>query len=186
MANLKGKKIAFLAADGFEQVELTEPKKALEKAGATTFVVSLKADKIQGMNHDQKGDKIAVDKTLGEVSAADFDNLVLPGGVQNPDYLRMHPDAVAFVKEFFDAGKTVAAICHAPWTLIEAGVVKGKTMTSWPSLRTDLTNAGAYWVDQDVVSDHGLVTSRKPDDLPAFNKQIIKEFAGEAKLKQAS
>ncbi|HEY0796962.1 MAG TPA: type 1 glutamine amidotransferase domain-containing protein [Acidisarcina sp.] len=186
MAVLRGKKIAFLVADGFEEIELTKPKEALEKAGAKTVVVSLKPGKIQGMNHDHKGDKIKVDKTVDEVSAADFDNLVLPGGVQNPDYLRVNEQAVAFVKDFFDAGKAVAAICHGPWTLIEAGVVKGRTMTSWPSLKTDLTNAGAKWVDEEVVSDNGLITSRNPSDIPAFNEQIIAEFSGESKLRQAS
>ncbi|HEY0758518.1 MAG TPA: type 1 glutamine amidotransferase domain-containing protein [Acidisarcina sp.] len=184
--SLKGKKIAILATDGFEQVELTEPRKALEKAGAETVVVSIKSGKIQGMNHDEKGDKIKVDKTLDEVTAAEFDNLLLPGGVQNPDYLRVNAEAVAFVKQFVDAGKVIAAICHGPWTLIEAGGVQGRKMTSWPSLKTDLKNAGANWVDEEVVSDGGLITSRKPDDLPAFNKQIVKEFAGESKLKKAS
>ena len=186
MASLKGKKIAFLATDGFEQVELTKPKEALEKAGAKTFVVSLKSGKIQGMNHDEKGDKIKVDKTVDSVSAADFDNLVLPGGVQNPDYLRVNADAVSFVKGFVDAGKAVGAICHGPWTLIEAGAVKGKTVTSWPSLKTDLKNAGANWVDEEVVSDNGLITSRKPDDIPAFNEKLIEAFGAPAKLKQAS
>ena len=189
MTSLKGKKIAILATDGVEQVELTEPRKALDKAGATTVVVSLKPGKIQGMNHDEKGDKIKVDKTLDEVSAGEFDNLVLPGGVQNPDFLRVNPQAVAFVKGFVDAGKAIAAICHGPWTLIEAGAVSGRKMTSWPSLKTDLRNAGATWVDEEVVSDGGLITSRKPDDLPAFNKQIIQEFAEsarDAKMKKAS
>lgn len=177
MPNLQGKKIAILATDGVEAVELTEPQKALQQAGATVDVISLKAGQIQGFNHDDPGPSIKVDKTLDEVKASDYDNLVLPGGVANPDKLRTHPEAVKFVKSFFEAGKTVAAICHGPWILIEAGVVKGRTLTSWPSLKTDITNAGGHWVDKEVEVDKGLITSRKPDDLPAFNKTIIEEFA---------
>jgi protease I len=177
MANLQGKKIAILATDGVEAVELTEPKKALENAGATVHVISLKAGQIQGFNHDDPGPSIKVDKTLDQVKAADYDNLVLPGGVANPDKLRINQQAVKFVKSFFDEGKTVAAICHGPWTLIEACVVKGRTLTSWPSLKTDITNAGGNWVDKEVVTNKGLITSRKPDDLPAFNKTMIEEFA---------
>jgi protease I len=183
---LKGKRIAILATDGFEQVELTEPKKALEGAGAIVDVVSLKPGKIQGMNHHEAGDKVKVDKTLAQVSAREYDNLVLPGGVSNPDQLRMDPQAVAFVKAFFDQEKTVAAICHGPWTLIEARVVKGRKMTSWPSLKTDLKNAGATWIDDEVVDDRGLITSRKPEDIPAFNRTMIEEFSHAEQMKVAS
>jgi protease I len=185
MAILKGKKIAFVATDGVEAVELTEPKKALEAAGATVHVISLKAGEIQGFNHDDPGPKIKVDKAISDVKAADYDNLVLPGGVANPDKLRIHPEVVSFVKSFFDDGKTVASICHGPWTLIEAGVVKGRTLTSWPSLKTDITNAGGTWVDKEVVNDQGLITSRKPDDIPAFNKTIIEEFSHAGALSAA-
>ena len=177
MAQLDGKKVAILVADGFEQVELTEPRKALDAAGATTQVVSPVEGKAQGFNHDKPGDKVTVDVPLASANPSDYDALLLPGGVANPDSLRVIPEAVAFVKAFFEAGKPVAAICHGPWTLIEAGVVKGVTLTSWPSLQTDLRNAGANWVDEEVVTDQGLVTSRKPDDIPAFNKKIIEEFA---------
>ncbi len=174
---LNGKKVAILATDGFEQVELTEPRKALEAAGATTHIVSLTSGEIEGWNHFDKGDKFPVDVELKNAQAADYDALLLPGGVANPDQLRVKPEAVKFVKDFFDAGKPVAAICHGPWTLIEADVVKGRTITSWPSLKTDLTNAGAKWVDEEVVESNGLVTSRKPDDLPAFNQKTIELFA---------
>lgn len=174
---LDGLKVAILAADGFEQSELFEPKKALEEAGALVSVVSLEAGEIKGWNHTDWGEKIAVDLTVAEADAKDFDALQLPGGVMNPDKLRMDEKAVGFVKAFFDAGKPVAAICHAPWTLVEAGVVKGRTLTSWASIRTDLENAGAKWVDEEAVVDNGLITSRKPDDIPAFNKKMIEEFA---------
>jgi protease I len=174
---LDGLKVAILATDGFEQSELFEPKKALEEAGAVVKIVSLEAGEIKGWNHTDWGYSIPVDMTVDETSAADFDALQLPGGVMNPDKLRMNEDAVNFVYSFFDQGKPVAAICHAPWTLIEAGVVRDKTMTSWASLRTDLENAGARWVDEEVVVDDGLVTSRNPDDLPAFNRKMIEEFA---------
>jgi protease I len=174
---LDGVRVAILATDGFEQSELFEPKKALEEAGATVQIVSLQAGEIKGWNHTNWGTSIDVDLTIEEAAAADFDALQLPGGVMNPDKLRMNEKAVNFVKAFFDAGKPVGAICHAPWTLIEAGVVRGKTVTSWASLRTDLENAGANWIDKEVVVDNGLVTSRKPDDIPAFNKKIIEEFA---------
>jgi protease I len=177
MATLKGKKIAILATDGVEAVELTEPKKALEEAGAKVDVVSVKGGNIQGFNHDKPGPTIRVDKTVKDANAADYDNLVLPGGVANPDTLRTHPEAVQFVKDFFDAGKSVAAICHGPWTLIEADVVKGRTLTSWPSLKTDIVNAGGHWVDKEVITDKGLTTSRNPNDIPAFNETIIQEFA---------
>jgi protease I len=174
---IDGLKVAILAADGFEQSELFEPKKALEEAGAEVSIVSLESGEIKGWNHTEWGEKAAVDLTVDEARAEDFDALQLPGGVMNPDKLRMNEKAVAFVKAFFEAGKPVAAICHAPWTLIEADVVRGKTVTSWASLRKDLENAGAKWVDQEVVTDNGLVTSRKPDDIPAFNRKMIEEFA---------
>jgi protease I len=178
MANeLKGKRIAFLAADMVEQVELTEPWKAVEEAGGTPELISIHEGEIRGFNHFDPADTFKVDRTVEEASADDYDALVLPGGVGNPDQLRVDENAVAFVREFFEQHKPVAAICHAPWTLIEAGVVRGRTLTSWPSLRTDLENAGANWVDQEVVVDNGLVTSRKPDDLPAFNRKMIEEFA---------
>jgi len=178
MANeLKGKKIAFLAADMVEQVELTEPWKALEEAGAELELVSIKDGKIQGFNHYDKADTFKVDKTAEEADAADYDGLVLPGGVGNPDNLRQDENAVHFVRGFFEQGKPVGAICHAPWTLVEAGVVRGRTLTSFPSLQTDIRNAGGTWVDEEVHVDQGLVTSRKPDDIPAFNKKLIEEFA---------
>ncbi len=177
MATLDGLKVAILAAEGFERDELLEPRKALDAAGAETRIVSPAKGEVQGWKHFDKADKVRVDVPLEQANADDFDALMLPGGVANPDQLRMLPKAVEFVRKFFEAGKPVAAICHAPWTLIEAGVVKGRTMTSWPSLKTDLTNAGAKWVDQEVVTDKGLVTSRKPADLPAFNRKMIEEFA---------
>jgi len=174
---LTNKKIAFLATDGFEQVELTKPWEAIEDAGATPELVSIESGKIQGVNHDEKGDTFKVDKTLDEVKASDYDGLVLPGGVFNPDALRVNEKAVSFIRDFFKQHKPVAAICHGPWTLIEADVVKGRVMTSWPSLRTDLTNAGAIWVDEECVCEEGLVTSRNPDDLPAFCAKALEEFA---------
>jgi protease I len=174
---LKGKKIAFLAADMFEQVELEEPWQALEQAGADLELVSLKDGEIQGFNHYDKAGSFKVDKSVEEASANDYDALVLPGGVGNPDNLRQDENAVQFVRGFFEQGKPVGAICHAPWTLIEAGVVRDRTLTSFPSLQTDLRNAGANWVDEEVHVDQGLVTSRKPDDIPAFNKKLIEEFA---------
>jgi protease I len=178
MANeLKGKRIAFLAAEMFEEVELAEPWKALKNAGAELELVSLKDDEVQGFNHYDKAGSYKVDKTVEEVSASDYDALVLPGGVGNPDNLRQDENAVQFVREFFEQGKPVGAICHAPWTLVEAGVVRGRTLTSFPSLQTDIRNAGGNWVDQEVVVDEGLVTSRKPDDIPAFNRKLIEEFA---------
>jgi protease I len=177
MGKLDGKKVAFLAADGVEQVELTEPWDAVKGEGAKPELISLEDGQIQAFNHLDHGDKIDVDKKVADADAGDYDALVLPGGVANPDFLRMDENAVAFVRSFFQAGKPVGAICHAPWTLIEAGVAKGMTLTSWPSLRTDLRNAGANWVDEEVHVDKGLTTSRKPDDLPAFNAKIIEEFA---------
>ena len=174
---LNGKRIAILATDGVEQVELTEPRKALDAAGAKTELISPAKGKLQAWKHMDKGDQIPVDVELDAANPANYDALVLPGGVANPDQLRMLPKAVHFVKSFFEEGKPVAAICHAPWMLVEAGVVRGKTLTSWPSLHTDLKNAGANWVDRQVVEDDGLVTSRKPDDLPAFNKKIVEVFS---------
>ncbi|HET7694179.1 MAG TPA: type 1 glutamine amidotransferase domain-containing protein [Vicinamibacterales bacterium] len=173
---LKNTRVAALVDNGFEQVELTEPRKALEAAGATVHVVSPQQGKVKGWNHTQWGDEVAVDAPLESASADGYDALLLPGGVINPDRLRMNPKAVAFVKAFVDSGRPIAAICHGPWTLIEAGGVKGRKVTSWPSLRSDLTNAGAHWVDQECVTDNGLVTSRKPDDIPAFNRKMIEEF----------
>jgi protease I len=177
MAALSGMKVAILVAEGFEQVELTEPKKALDEAGAETRIVSPAKDQVQGWKHFDKADKFKVDVPLEQADAGDFDALLLPGGVANPDQLRTLPAAVQFVRKFFDAGKPVASICHGPWTLIEAGAAKGRTVTSWPSLKTDLTNAGAKWVDQEVVTDKGLVTSRKPADIPAFNRNMVEQFA---------
>ena len=174
---LKGKKVAILVAEGFEQVELTEPKKALDDAGAETRIVSPAAGKVQGWNHFDKGEQFKVDVPLSRASAREFDALLLPGGVANPDQLRIDATAVAFVREFFEAGKPVAAICHGLWPLIDAGVVRGRKVTSWPSLKMDLQNAGAQWSDREVVTDNGLVTSRKPDDIPAFNRKMIEEFA---------
>jgi protease I len=185
MADVKGRKIAVLATDGVEQVELTEPVKALKQAGAQVTVIAPKGGQIQGMNHHDKGDKLPVDAELSGVKPDGFDALVLPGGVANPDTLRTMPPAVAFVKHFVDAGKPIAAICHGPWTLIEAGGVRGKKMTSWPSLRTDLQNAGAQWVDETCVVDGTLVTSRKPDDIPAFNQHMIEVFGGAAQRRAA-
>jgi protease I len=173
---LKGKRVAILATDGFEQSELMAPHQALLKAGASVDVISLKPGRIQGMQHHDKGDTVAVDKLVGEVDAGSYAALVLPGGVANPDTLRTDRQAVAFVRAFVDAKQPIAAICHGPWTLIEADAVRGRTMTSWPSLKTDLKNAGAEWVDREVVVDRGLVTSRKPDDLPAFIGKMIEEF----------
>jgi len=175
-SDLHGKRVAILATDGVEQVELTEPRKALDQAGAKTVVVSPKSGKIKGWQHDHWGDEIPVDQNLDSASADTFDALMLPGGVMNPDHLRMNKKAVQFVKSFFEAGKPVAAICHWPWLLVEADVVRGRSVTSWPSLQTDLRNAGADWVDREVMTDEGLVTSRKPDDIPAFSKKMIEEF----------
>lgn len=175
--DLSKKKIAILATDGFEQVEFTKPKEAVEKAGATVHVVSLKSGEIQGFHHDEKGDSFRVDKTVDSVKAEDYDGLILPGGVLNPDALRVNENAVSFVRSFFEQHKPVAAICHGPWTLVEADVVKGRTLTSWPSLRTDIENAGGTWVDEECHCDEGLVTSRNPDDIPAFCEKAVEEFA---------
>ncbi|MGE5732898.1 MAG: type 1 glutamine amidotransferase domain-containing protein [Gemmatimonas sp.] len=175
--DLNGKRVAILATDGVEQTELTEPRKALDAAGATTIVVSPKEGKLKGWHHGNWGDDIPVDRALGDANADDFDALLLPGGVMSPDRLRMDKKAVQFVKAFFHAGKPVAAICHAPWLLVEADVVRNRALTSWPSLQTDIRNAGGDWVDREVVTDMGLVTSRRPDDIPAFNQKMIEEFA---------
>jgi protease I len=176
-ASLHGKRIAFLATDGFEQIEYTEPRKAVEQEGAEAYLISTKPDKIQAWKHFDDGDIFPVDQTVDQANPADYDALVLPGGVANPDQLRMDPQAVSFVRAFFETAKPVGVICHGPWTLIEANVVKGRTITSWPSLKTDLRNAGANWVDEECVNDTGLVSSRKPDDLPAFCAKIVEEFA---------
>jgi protease I len=174
---LLSKRVAILAADGFEQSELEIPLKALEQAGAEVSIVSPNADKIQGMNHADKGDKFDVDIPLEKARAEDFDALVLPGGLMNPDQLRSTPAAVNFVRAFGKAGKPIAAICHGPWVLIEAGLVHGRRLTSWPAIQSDIRNAGGNWVDEEVVVDNGLVTSRKPDDLPAFNAKMIEEIS---------
>ena len=176
-AQLNGKRIAILVEDGFEQIELTGPRQALDDAGALTEIVSPRPAFVKGWQHDHWGDQLPVDVPLDRASAENYDALLLPGGVMNPDKLRINRDALEFVKAFFIAGKPVAAICHGPWTLIDAGVVGGITVTSWPSLHTDLTNAGAKWIDRPVIVDQGLVTSRKPDDIPAFNEKMIEEFA---------
>ena len=182
--SLKGKRVAILVGDGFEQVEMTEPRKALDDAGAKTELISPAQDEVQGWNHDQRADKFPVDVELEAANPMGYDALLLPGGVQNPDHLRMIPEAVDFVRTFFSSGKPVAAICHGPWMLVEADAVRGRTVTSWPSLKTDLRNAGAKWVDMEVVADHGLVTSRKPDDIPAFNQKMLEEFAEGAMVPQ--
>jgi protease I len=185
-AMLNGLRVAILVADGFEQVEMTEPRKALDGAGAKTQIVSPMQAQVQGWKHFDKADSFKVDVPLKQADADDFDALLLPGGVANPDQLRMIPQAVSFVRAFFDSGKPVAVICHGPWTLIDAGVVKGRKITSWPSLKADLSNAGANWVDQEVVTDNGLVSSRKPDDLPAFNRKMLEEFGEGRHARQAS
>jgi protease I len=177
MADLNGKKVAFLATDMVEQVELTEPWKAVEQAGADIDLVSLEEGEIQGFNHYDKADKFSVDRTVEDASAEDYDALVLPGGVGNPDTLRTDENAVRFVRAFFDAGKPVAAICHAPWMLVEADVARGHKLTSFWSIKTDVKNAGGNWVDEEVVLDGNLVTSRSPKDIPAFNKTLLEEFA---------
>jgi len=174
--DLTGKKVAILVADGFEQVEMTQPRKALDEAGAETELVSPAEKEVRGWNHTEWGDNFRVDSVLDQTDPAEFDALLLPGGVMNPDKLRMNAKAVAFVKHFVDSKKPIAAICHGPWTLIEAGAIQGRTITSWPSLKSDIRNAGGNWVDKEVVTDNGIVTSRKPDDIPAFNKKMIEEF----------
>ena len=175
---LNGLKVAILVTDGFEQVEMTEPRKALDDAGTETQLVSPKDGQVKAWKFTEWGDTFPVNMPLDSARPEDFDAILLPGGVINPDKLRTLPEAVAFAKAFFDAGKPVASICHGPWTIIEAGAARGRRLTSWPSLKTDLENAGAEWVDQEVVVDRGLVTSRKPDDIPAFNPEVIELFAG--------
>ena len=177
MADLNNKRVAALVDNGFEQSELIEPRKALEAAGARVDIVSPQASEVKGWNHTDWGKSVSVDRRLDEARADEYDALLLPGGVMNPDKLRVNPKAVAFVKAFVDAGKPIGAICHGPWTLIEADAVRGRRVTSWPSLRTDLRNAGAQWFDEECVVDNGLVTSRKPDDIPAFNRKMIEEIA---------
>jgi protease I len=177
MGKLDGKKIAFLATDGVEEVELTEPLKAVREEGAETELISLQKGEFQGFDHLDKDQVFTADKAVKDARADDYDGLVLPGGVANPDFLRADEDAVRFVRSFFEARKPVGAICHGPWTLVEADVVRDRTVTSWPSVKTDLRNAGATWVDEEVVVDQGLVTSRKPDDLPAFTAKIVEEIA---------
>jgi len=186
MGRLDGKKIAILVAnEGIEQVELVEPRKALEEAGATVELLAPESGEAQAFNHLDKADAFPVDRVVGEADAGDYHGLMLPGGVANPDQLRTKGEAVEFVRAFFEAGKPVGAICHGPWTLVEAGVLKGRKITSWPSLQTDVRNAGGQWVDEEVVVDEGLVTSRKPDDLPAFNAKMVEEFAeGEHEVKE--
>jgi protease I len=175
---LNEKRVAFLVAnEGIEQVELVEPRKAIEGAGAATDLIAPEAGEAQAVNHSEKADRFEVDLTLADADPSDYDGLVMPGGVANPDKLRMDPDAVEFVRAFIDAGKPVAAICHAPWMLVEANVVSGRRLTSYPSLRTDVLNAGGEWVDEEVVTDNGLVTSRRPDDVPAFCAKAIEEIA---------
>jgi protease I len=183
---LQGKRVAFLATDMVEQVELTEPWKAVEQAGGKPELVSLEEGEIQGFNHYDKADTFKVDKTVEEASADDYDALVIPGGVGNPDTMRGDENAVQFVRDFFEQGKPVGVICHGPWMLVEAGVVRGRKVTSWPTLQTDIRNAGGEWVDEEVVVDNGLVTSRKPDDLPAFNDKIVEEFCEGKHAEQAA
>jgi protease I len=181
---LTGKRVAFVATDGVEQAELDEPWRAVQEAGAEPELISIKSGEIQAFQHLDKGDTFPVDREVTDASAGEYDALVLPGGVANPDFLRVDPDAVAFVHEFFEQGKPVGVICHGPWTLIEADVVRGRTLASWPSLKTDLRNAGATWVDQEVVVDQGLVSSRRPDDLPAFCSKLVEEIAEGAHVGQ--
>jgi len=174
---LEGKKVAILVADGFEQVEMTKPREALDDAGAETKIVSLKSGQIQGMNHMEKGDKFDVDLTIDDARPEEFDALMVPGGLFNPDAMRQSEDALNFARHFFTTGKPVAAICHGPQVLISADLVRGRKMTSWPAIKVDMRNAGARWVDEEVVVDNGLVSSRKPDDIPAFNKKMIEEIS---------
>ena len=182
---LDGKKVAILVADGFEQVEMTKPREALDEAGAQTKIVSLKSGKIQGMNHAEKGDKFDVDLTVDQARPEEFDALMIPGGLYNPDAMRTNQKALEFARHFFREGKPVAAICHGPQVLINADLVRGRKMTSWPAIQVDMHNAGARWVDEEVVVDNGLVSSRKPDDIPAFNRKMIEEFA-EGRHKEAA
>ena len=186
MSDLNGKKIAILTAnEGVEQIEYTEPRRALEEAGATVELIAPEKGEVQMFDHLDKADTFDADRAVGDVSADDYDGLMLPGGVANPDNLRTEPEAIEFVQGFVNAGKPIAAICHGPWTLVEADAVKGRTLTSYPSIKTDIKNAGGTWVDEEVHVDQGLVTSRRPDDLPAFNEKMIEEFAeGEHEVKE--
>src|SRR3712207_7887750 len=184
-ASIQGKRVAFLATDGVEEVEYTEPRKAVEAAGGTAELISIKDGEIQAVNHMDKAGTYPVDRLVADADPDAYDALVLPGGVANPDFLRMDPDAVQFVRSFVTAGKPVAAICHGPWTLVEAGVVEGRTLTSWPSIKTDIVNAGGQWVDEEVHVDSGLVTSRKPDDLEAFCAKLVEELAEGKHAEQA-
>lgn len=177
MGKLDGRKVAILVADGFEQVEMTKPRAALQGAGAKTTIVSVKPGEIFGMNHEKVGDTFRVELTLDDARPEQFDALLIPGGLINPDTLRSTPAALKFTRHFFEQGKPVAAICHAPWVLIDAGVVRDRKLTSWPAIQTDVKSAGGNWVDEEVVVDNGLITSRKPDDIPAFNRKMIEEFA---------
>ncbi|MGH9573885.1 MAG: type 1 glutamine amidotransferase domain-containing protein [Candidatus Acidiferrales bacterium] len=186
MDNLKGLRVAILVDNGFERVELTEPRKALDDAGADTKIVSPQDKEVRAWETKEWGEKFPVQEKLEEAQPNNFDALLLPGGVMNPDHLRMNAKAVSFVKTFVDNGKPIAAICHGPWTLVEAGALRGRKMTSWPSLKTDLKNAGAEWTDQEVVVDRNLVSSRKPDDIPAFNREMIKLFAEKSKARSAA
>lgn len=186
MDSLKGVRVAILVDNGFERVELTEPRKALDDAGAETKIISPQEKEVRAWESKEWGDKYPVEQKLDETQPNNFDALLLPGGVMNPDHLRMNSQAVSFVKAFVDSGKPIAAICHGPWTLIEAGAVKGRKITSWPSLKTDLKNAGAEWTDQEVVVDRNLVSSRKPDDIPAFNREMIKLFGEKSKARSAA
>jgi len=186
MDSLKGVRVAILVDNGFERVELTEPRKALDDAGAETKIISPQEKEVRAWESKEWGDKYPVEQKLDETQANNFDALLLPGGVMNPDHLRMNPQAVSFVKAFVDSGKPIAAICHGPWTLIEAGAVKGRKITSWPSLKTDLKNAGAEWTDQEVIVDRNLVSSRKPGDIPAFNREMIKLFGEKSKARSAA
>jgi protease I len=185
--SLKGKRVAILVTDGFEQVELVKPREALEQAGAKAQIVSPKDGKVRGWKFTEWGDELSVDVKLDQARVEDFDALLLPGGVISPDKLRMEPKAVSFVKSFFDSNKPVAAICHGPWTVVEAGVAKGRKIASWPSLKTDIRNAGAEWVDSEAVTDGNLVSARKPDDIPAFNRAMIQLFSqGAQKVRPAA
>jgi protease I len=184
--NLKGKKVAILVTDGFEQVELFQPREALDQEGAETKVVSWKEGPVQGWDMTKWGKEVPADLTLDNAKPDNFDALLLPGGVINPDKLRMEPKAVSFVKSFFDSGKPVAAICHGPWTIIEAGAARGRKIASWPSLKTDIRNAGAEWVDKEAVTDGNLVTARKPDDIPAFNRAMIQLFSQAQRVRSAA
>lgn len=180
MKDVSGKKVAILVADNFEQVEMTQPRKALDQAGVATFLVSPVEGEVKGVHHDQPGDSFKVDTPLDQARESDFDALLIPGGLLSPDTLRANPKAVSLVKEFFNSGKPIFAICHGPWLLAEAGIVKGKNLTSYNSIKTDMINAGANWVDKEVVVDQGVVTSRNPDDIPAFNDKVLEEL-GEGK-----